>query len=201
MTFSDEELEALEADVFNIGIFFRLDTDPVVRLWLGFGDIKPGVNVYDEADDLYQGFGELPAIPNFNQLLNGSAERVDFTLSGVSGEVLTIASGDDAQEVKGKRVTVGFALMNSDWSLLGSVHWCALYVADYLSIDQQPSAAGDEPVRTLSLSCGSRFTGRRRPSYAYFSDQDQTARFSGDRFCSVVSLYAHGFNKQWPTFP
>ena len=40
MTFSDEELEALEADVFNIGIFFRLDTDPVVRLWLGFGDIN-----------------------------------------------------------------------------------------------------------------------------------------------------------------
>ena len=200
MTLTDDELTALDADRVNIGIFFRLETDPVVRIWLGFGPINPGVNVLDTEGAEYNGFGELSEVPNFNQLLNGSAERVDFTLSGVSGDLLTIASGDDAQQVKGKRVTVGFALMDSDWSLIGSVHWCALYIADYLSIDQQPSGVGEDPVRTISLSCGSRFTGRRRPSFSYFSDQDQVARFPGDRFCSLVSLYAHGFNKQWPTF-
>ena len=201
MNLSDAELEALESNAYRIGIFFRIETDPVVRIWLGFGSIKPGVNVFDPEGAEYKGFGELSEIPDFNQLLNGAAERVEFVLSGVSGDVLAIASGNDAQQVKGKRTSVGFALMDGNWQLLGSVRWCALYIADFLSISQQPSAPGEDPARVISLSCGSRFTGRRRPSFSYFSDEDQVARHPGDRFCSLVSLYAHGFNKQWPTFP
>lgn len=200
MNLSDVELAALESNAFRIGIFFRLETDPVVRIWLGFGPIDPGANLFDAEGAEYKGFGELSEIPDFNQLLNGAAERVEFTLSGVSGDVLAIASGNDAQQVKGKRTSVGFALMDANWQLLGSVHWCALYIADFLSISQQPSAVGEDPSRVISLSCGSRFTGRRRPSFSYFSDEDQVARHPGDRFCSLVSLYAHGFNKQWPTF-
>lgn len=201
MTLSDAELAALESNAYRIGIFFRLETESVVRIWLGFGSIQPGVNVFDPEGAEYKGFGELSEIPDFNQLLNGAAERVEFVLSGVSGDVLAIASGNDAQQVKGKRTSVGFALMDANWQLLGSVHWCALYIADFLSISQQPSAPGEDPVRVISLSCGSRFTGRRRPSFSYFSDEDHVARHPGDRFCSLVSLYAHGFNKQWPTFP
>lgn len=200
MNFSDAELAALAADVVNIGVFFRLDTTPIVRLWLGFGDIKPGVNVLDATGATYQGFGALQNIPAVKQLLNGAAERIEIGLSGVSGGVLAIASGDDADAVKGKSAAVGFALMDSRWALLGAVHWCALYTADYLSIDQQPADAMSPIKRTITLSCGSRFTGRRRPSFAYWSDQDQQARHPGDLLCSLVRNYAHGFNKTWPVF-
>lgn len=202
MNLNDAELAALESGKQRIGVFFRLETDPVVRLWLGFGKINPGVNAYDLTGAVYRGFGEIQNIPAFNQLINGKAERVEFTISGVSGEILTIASGGDAQQVKGKRVAVGFALMGGDWALLGAVKWCANYTADYLSIQQ---AATDDPmnpiVRTISLSCGSLLTARRRPSFSYFTDQDQQARFPGDRFCERTPAYANGFNKTWPTFP
>lgn len=200
MIFNDAELAALDGDFHNIGVFFRLDTDPVVRLWLGFGNIQPGVNVFDPGGAIYQGFGELKDVPAFNQLLNGAAERVDFTVSGVSGDLLLIASGDDSDAVKGKTVTVGFALMDSQWALLGEIHWCAFYVADYLSIEQQPVDIEGQIVRTITLSCGTRFTGRRRPSFGYLSNQDQQARFPGDLSCSLTPNYAHGFNKKWPVF-
>jgi hypothetical protein len=202
MTLNDDELSVLESGSQRIGIFFRLETDPIVRLWLGFGDIKPGLNAYDSVGEKYNGLGAIQSVPSFKQLMNGKAERVDFTLSGVSGEILEIASGGDAEQVKGKRVALGFALMNSDWSLIGPIKWCANYLADYLSIQQQVTEDPKQPiVRLITLSCGTVLTRRRRPSYSYFTDQDQQARFPGDRFCERTPVYANGFNKTWPTFP
>lgn len=202
MTLNDSELTALDSGQLRLGIFFRLETDPVVRLWLGVGDIQPGINAYDLTGAEYAGFGVIHDVPSFKQLINGKAERVDFTLSGVSGDVLRIASGGDSEQVKGKRVAVGFAIMDENWALLGAVKWCANYTADYVAIQQ---AVTDDPmqpiVRTVTLSCGTIMTGRRRPSYSYFTDQDQQARFPGDRFCERTPVYANGFNKTWPTFP
>ena len=202
MLLNTDELSALESDVVNIGIFFRLETDPIVRLWLGFGNILPGVNAYDLSGAQYVGFGEIKDVPVFKQLINGKAERVDFTISGVSGDILAIASGGDSQQVKGKRVSVGFGIMAADWTLLGPVKWSANYTADYLGITQSPISDPKSPiVRTVTLSCGTLMTARRRPSLSYFSNQDQQARFPGDRFCERTPVYANGFNKTWPTFP
>ncbi|BAL77025.1 hypothetical protein [Bradyrhizobium cosmicum] len=201
MTFSDAELAVLAGDLHNIGVFFRLGVVPVpVRIWLGFGAIEPGLNVFDPDGAQYLGFGEIRDVPQVTQLLNGAAERVDFSLSGVDGDILKIASGHDAEAIKSKPMTVGFALMGADWSLIGPVHWLAYYLADYLAGEQQPAVAPASPVRTLTLSCGSRFTGRRRPAYSYWSDVDQQARWPGDLFCSLAPKYAHGFQKTWPVF-
>lgn len=202
MNLNDDELASLDSGSQRIGIFFRLETDPIVRLWLGFGSIEPGINAYDMTGAEYVGFGAIQDVPAFNQLINGKAERVDFTISGVSGDILKIASGGDAEQVKGKKVAVGFALMAPDWSLLGAVKWCANYTADYLAIQQALTEDPMQPiVRTVTLSCGTLMTARRRPNYSYFSNQDQLARFPGDRFCERTPVYANGFNKTWPTFP
>jgi len=202
MILNGAELAALASGAYRIGVFFRLETDPMVRLWLGAGNIAPGINAYDLTGALYNGFGAIQNVPAFKQLINGKAERVDFTVSGVSGEILGIASGGDSEQVKGKRAAVGFALMDTGWSLLGAVKWCANYTADYLAI-QQPVT--DDPmaptVRTVTLSCGTLMTGRRRPSFAYFTNQDQAGRYHGDRFCERTAIYATGFSKAWPTFP
>lgn len=203
MDFNDAELAALDSGIVKIGIFFRLDVDPdPVRLWLGYGAIEPGTNVLDtESGATYLGMGELQNVPAIKQLINGAAERVEFALSGVSGEVLAIASGNDADEIKGASATVGFGLFGATWSdLLGALHWCGFYVADYLEREQQLADVGDAIIRTITLSCGSRFTGRRRPSFSYFTDQDQQARHPGDQSCSLTTDYAHGFSKKWPVF-
>lgn len=201
MILNPAEIAALESGLQRIGIFFRLDTVPIVRLWLGVGPIAPGVNALDPEGGVYQGFGEVPNVPSFKQMINGAAERVDFTISGVSGDILKIASGGDAQQVKGKRAAVGFAIMGDDWSLLGPVKWMQSYTADFLSLQQQPTEDPRQPVvRTITLSCGSLLTARRRPALAYFSDQDQQKRYPGDPFCERTPLYASGFQKTWPRF-
>lgn len=202
MTLNDEEIAVLESDAQNVGLFFRLDTDPIVRLWFGFGDIEPGINVLDTSGATYHGFGEITELPAMKQLLNGAAERVEFTVTGVSGDILTIASGGDAQQVKGKRASVGFGVMGTDWQLLGSVKWIRTYQADFLGIQQSVTDDPAQPiVRTITLSCGSLLTARRRPSLSYFSNQDQQARYPGDLFCERTPIYANQFNKEWPRFP
>lgn len=202
MILSDAELDALASGIMRLGVFFRLETDPIVRIWLGVGSIRPGVNVYDATAAEYSGLGEMQSVPSFKQLINGRAERVDFSASGVSGEILAIASGGDADQVKGRRVAVGFAVMDEDWKLLGAIKWCANYTADYLAIEQALTDNPKDPVvRTVTLSCGTVMTGRRRPSFSYFTNQDQQARYPGDRFCERTPVYATGFTKAWPTFP
>lgn len=201
MILNDAESAALESGVHNIGIFFRLETDPVVHTWLGVGNIEPGVNVLDPSGARYAGMGQMFDVPTFKQLINGAAERVDFTASGVSGDILKIASGGDAEQVKGKRCSVGFAVMDGRWQLLGPVKWCQNYTADFLSIQQSVTDSPGDPIaRTVTLSVGSLTTGRRRPSYSYFTDADQQARSPGDRFCERTSRYVAGFNKTWPRF-
>lgn len=203
MNFTEQELVALESGIQRIAVFFRLMVEPTpVRLWLGFGDIQPGINALDPQGETYVGFGAIGDIPSFKSLLNGKAERVDFSVSGVSGEILEIASGGDAKQVRGKPVSVGFALMAPDYSLFGAIRWVASYTADYLSIRQEVTDDPISPIgRTITLSCGSLMTARRRPSYSYFTNQDQTARYPGDLFCERTPVYANGFNKTWPTFP
>jgi hypothetical protein len=199
LNFNAGELDVLQSGIQRIGVFFRLETDPVVRLWLGVGNIKPGVNAYDPDGVIYQGFGAVQSVPSFKQMINGSAQRVEFTISGVSQDILAVASGD---EVRGKRLSIGLAILDLDWSLLGPVKWCANYTADFIRIEQVAVVDVQAMIlRSVTLSCGTLLTGRRRPGLAYFSNQDQQTRFPGDRFCERTPVYANGFSKSWPTFP
>lgn len=200
MILNSSELIALGSDNQSIGLFFRLETDPIVRLWLGFGPFETTQpDVLDDSGAAYNGFGEIGSLPSLRQMINGAAQRVDFTVSGVTGEVLQIASGGDAQQVKGKRVSVGFAVMDDTWSLLGSIKWIQNYTADYLTIQQlSPTDIGQSVVRTVTLSAGTTMTGRRRPGLSYFTQQDQQARYPTDYFCERTPLYASGYGKTWP---
>jgi len=202
MIFNDAEIAVLQSDVQNIAAFFRLETDPVVRLWLGFGNIFATATVLDPSGAEYAGFGEIVGLPEFTQMVNGAAERVEFILSGVDGPVLQVAANNDADSVKGRRVSVGIGIFGADWQLLGAPHWMANYRADLLTIERPPVAApGDRIVGTIKLSCGTLLTSRRRPNFSYFSNQDQQARSPGDNFCEFTPRYANNFNKKWPTFP
>jgi hypothetical protein len=199
MSFNALETAALAKGTRRIGVFFLLETDTPVALWLGYGKIRPGINVFDPVGREYKGFGELQNVPAVKQLLNGSAMRQDFVLSGVKGDVLD-AIASDSEAVKGKPVRVGYALMDEDWQLLGPIHWLASYTADYIGVSQPPTQLDQPIVRTITLSCGTRNTGKRRPLYGYFTDADQQARSPGDKFCSLVPNYSRNFLKAWPKY-
>jgi hypothetical protein len=179
-------------------ILFRMATDPVVRLWAGAGDVAiPADLIEDDDGAVYTGLGELVGLPELNQLINGAAERVEFTMAAaeLTSEIADLAASE-ADLVRGAAVTIGFYVFDQDWQRLSPVDWLWDGTADSLKINRAPD--GESAIRSITLSVGSLFTGRRRPALAYWTDPDQRRRSSDDRFCERVKLHNAGWTRTWP---
>lgn len=194
---TDDEISVLESDTQRIGIFFRMATTPIVRVWLGVGDIRPGANAYDASDELYSGLGQLIDVPALSQLINGVADRITFHVSGISSETMALAAA--GSNVKGASVAIGVALFGAQWQQLGPPKWLFRGRADYVTVQQQSDPQNRGVTRVMELSVGSLFTGRRRRGLSYLTDADQQARHPGDKFCERTVLYSE-VQKVWPTF-
>lgn len=197
LALSQSEIDVLDSDTQRIGIFFRMATTPIVRVWLGVGYIKPGVNAFDATDETYNGLGELIDVPALSQLINGVADRVTFHASGVSDDVLALTA--EGSNVKGAAVAIGIALFGSQWQQLGPPRWLFRGRADFVTLQQQSDSGGKGIARVVELSVGSLFTGRRRRGLSYMTDADQQARHPGDLFCERTALYSEA-TKTWPVF-
>lgn len=187
--------QALASSAPRIGIFMRLHIAPIARLWLGVGHCEAGIDADDGSGAIYKGLGEMLDVPAFQQLINGTAERIELHVSGVSQQIMALASSE-ADDVKGAPLYIGLGVFGADWQLLAAPTWLKRLTVDYLSIEQQGTRDGT--IRTVSLSARSVFTGRRRPGLSFFTDAEQKARSSGDRFCEHVRRYSQGETKAWP---
>jgi hypothetical protein len=189
--------QALASGSPRLGVFFRLGITPPARLWLGVGNCEAGIDAEDGDGAVYNGLGEMLGVPAFQQLINGTAERVEFRLSGVSARIAQLASSESA-DVKGVPLLVGLGVFGADWQLLADPTWLKRLTVDYLSIEQEGGGGG--VVRSVSLSARSFLTGRRRPGLSYFTDAEQQGRSPGDRFCERTGLYSAEVTKTWPRF-
>lgn len=193
------EIDVLDSDTQRIGVFFRLATDPVIRLWLGIGDCEVGINAFDSDVEVYSGLGQLIDVPAVQQLINGVATRVVFHVSGVSADTLALAS-IEAGAVSQKAVALGIGIFNASWQQAGVPVWLFYGRADFVTLAQQADGGGGGITRVIELSVGSLFTSRRRRGLSYLTNQDQQQRSPGDNFCNRIPLYAASVNKPWPTF-
>jgi hypothetical protein len=161
----------------------RIASDPVARVWSGHGDLVIPADIVESAQATYLGAGELLNAPDFQHLINGTAQRLEFRLSGVSSRMLALAV-EDAPSVKHAAVHIGRADFGPDWQLVG-VEWEAVFRADSLSVVRE------EATRTIILSIGSEDTGRSRAPNAFFTDADQRQRSSTDAiFSNVGKIYS-----------
>lgn len=181
------------------GIFFRLATDPAVRLWSGFGDFRLPPDAVEPGGAIYKGGAALGGLPALNALINGVADRVVFQLSGVDNRVLALADAE-AQSVRNKLVRLAVVFFGADWRALSNVAWLWTGLADTLSVDEPSPGEGGDRVRSVSLSVGSLYTGRRRPALAFWTDPDQRRRSADDRFCERVATHTITMVKTWPRF-
>jgi hypothetical protein len=196
--FTDDELSALESSTTNEGLFLRLETDPVTRVWLGVQPIKPGVTTLDPTNEVYNGFGQIQDLPAIRQFVNGGAEQIEFHLSGVEPRFVAMAANESAA-VRYKPISIGWAVMTPTWKMIGPIHWYATALADLISVDIQGATDSDNvPTCRLTLMASSLFTNRLRSKYSYWVDQDQQGRSPGDRFCELTGRYSEIFTKKWP---
>ena len=164
----------------NRNLLIRIATPDPARFWSGGGDLYvPADDVETEAA-VYLGGGELiNGIDEIEQLINGTAARLDINVSGVSAATVRLFVEEQAG-LKGAALDIGVALFDSLWQLIG-VEWQARYRVDKATVTRQ------ETQRIIGISMGTDDTGRSRSAGAYWTPADQERRSPGDRFFDRVT--------------
>ncbi len=179
--------------LYREAYIFRIASDPVALFWSGFGDLFVPADIVIPADAIALGAGELINIPDFEQLINGTAERLDIQLSGVTDQTLALAIEESAS-VAGARVDVGRMDQDQYWQQAAPVEWEAAFEARSLSVGSQFSAGR---VRTISLTIVSGDTTRSRANNAFFTDADQRRRSPTDAIFSHVAGISAGTTRRF----
>jgi hypothetical protein len=199
LDWDDAALAQIEGGGVRPAILVRIATDPLIRLWTGaVSDLAIGADVVETTDGaIYQGMGVLTNVPAVNQLLNGQAERIEFTISGaaITGEIAAIAS-TEAAAIRGAKVNMGLLAFDSNWQIASPTAWLWEGYADSLGVDRKGDAKN--PTRGVKLAVGSLMTGRRRPAIGYWTDPDQRQRSADDSFFDRVRQYSIQTTKVWP---
>lgn len=173
----------------------RIDSDPVARLWTGFGSLPIPADIVEAEPAIYLGGGELLSAPDFEVPINYAAERIDISLSGVSASVMDIALEESAS-VKGAKVHFVRFYFDDSWQLV-DVEYEAVFRADKLTFNSEVSDGGRS--RTLTLSIATEDTNRNRSPQAFFTDQDQRKRSPTDAIFSHVAGITQGVMRRFGT--
>lgn len=187
-------MSASGAPRYSIFFLLMAKSGPV-RAWLGVGDHDIPADDVDLTGGTYLGIGLVGDVPALRQLVGGTAERVEFVLSGANELTVSLAD-EDADDVRGAQVYVGIVFYDADWQPVAPVAWYWEGIADVPSIDR--TATEGEITRSISLSVGSAFTDRTRPSLGFYTPPDQKRRSPTDTFCDRVPAYTIDSTIQWP---
>lgn len=180
--------------IYRRSYMFRLGSDPVARLWTGWGDLATPADAVDPAGARWLGAAGLLSLPALKVLINGTAERVRFSLSGVNAETVRLANEDKAT-VRGAELRLGYVDFDDRWQLLGPIRWEWLGIADVVAIESAPTDRGR--TRTISLSVASADTLRSNPNLAFYTDADQRKRSPDDAFCDQVASLTQGATRRF----
>ncbi|WP_066795032.1 hypothetical protein [Sphingomonas soli] len=179
---------------YRRSILFRLAADPIAWIWSGHGDLPVEADAIDPGGATYVGAGALLDIPALKQLVNGTADRLDFVLSGVSGYTLRLAQ-EDAASIPNALVLIGEQDFDADWQNDGPPRWVWRGFADILVTESQDVPNGRQ--RTIRLSVRSADTFRSNPQPAFYTDQDVRRKSPSDAIASHVSLITAGAKRRF----
>lgn len=180
--------------LYREAYIFRIATDPPVLFWTGFGDLAVPADAVVPDDAIALGAGQLISVPDLEQLINGIAQRLDFTFSGVSEQTIAFAH-EEAADVAGARVDIGRMDQGPDWQQLAPVEWEWTGEARSLTVGSQSTDEGRSRSITLTVAAGD--TTRSRAPLAFFTDSDQRRRSSDDAIFSHVAGINSGTSRRW----
>lgn len=180
--------------IYRRSYIFRLASDPVCALWTGLGPLVTPPDDVDPEGATWLGAGEILSLPALKALINGVAERVKFSLSGVSAESLRLAQEDRAT-VQNAELRIGWVEFDDDWQIVGAIHWDWLGVADVIEVES--SATDNGRARTISLQVASADVLRSNPILAFWTDADQRKRSPDDAFCNHVAEISLGSTRRF----
>jgi len=173
-------------------VFYIATPDPAV-FWSGHGPLLLPADDVLPTPTAIMGAGQWVDIPALEQLINGKAQRLEVTMSGVSEETVAIAV-DEAPQIPGTPIYIGRITFDDAWQIDG-VDWEWTGEGRGLSVASQDTGSGR--VRTLTLTVAAGDTSRRRPALAYFTDADQRFDYPDDAAFSNVAGINAGTSRRW----
>lgn len=172
---------------------FRIETDDPANFWSGNGNLLLPADSVLPSPTLFPGAGELVNIPDLESLINGKAQRLDVTLSGVSADTIAFAI-EEAPQIPGAPVWIGRVTFDDAWQVAG-VYWDWSGEGANLSVSSQDGGAGRSRSVTLSVVSGD--SRRRRAPTSFFTDADQRRDFPDDAIFSHVAGISAGTTRRW----
>lgn len=179
---------------YRESFIFRLATEQPALLWTGHGDILLPADAVLPEPAMALGGGDLINLPDLEQLINGTASRIDVVLSGVS-ELTASLAAQEASEVPGAPAHIGRLRFDDDWQPLGPVEW--EWEGEGRGLAVSSDDGDDGRTRTLTLKLGSGDTTRSRAALAFFTDADQTRDFPTDTIFANVAAINVGTTRRW----
>lgn len=179
---------------YRESIVVYIACDPPALLWSGIGPLPVSADAVVPSLMTALGGSELVSFPDFQTLINGTAERLDLVVSGVSEDTVRLAI-DDAPSVRGADVHVGLVHFNDDWSI-DSIEWENVFQARSLTVSR-PAEQDGQITRAITLTIAQGDTTRARAPNAFFTDADQRRRSSDDSIFSHVAGISSGTSRRF----
>ncbi|CZT36130.1 hypothetical protein [Rhizobium sp. 9140] len=148
--------------------------DGMRRLYNGFGPLTTNDG------KTWEGIGGLGSVNGLRQSIDGKAEPVDLTVSGVDRHFAAQAKGSRANWYM-RSVVVYLQFFGDDWQPLDMP--LAVVLADMRTLEIKRVSTDDGMLYTVSIRSEGKFITRKRPRYGYYSDTDQQKRSPGDKGC------------------
>ncbi|RWX28963.1 hypothetical protein EHH54_31815 [Rhizobium leguminosarum] len=194
----DGVVEALRGS-HQLGLFLRIETDPALHLWFGVNDIPAGFDSIDPDGTVYLGGGRLLGVPSLEVLVNGTADSVEFTLSGID-PATAAKTLDSLPEVRGAAVQMGLTTLDQYYQPMSAVVPIWAGTASHVSESSQAVQSDQSVTITLSLAVVSGEATRSRAARSLWSAPHQKAISPTDRFCDGTARLARGVQPAWPNF-
>lgn len=182
-----------------LGIFFRLDSDPALHIWMGVNDIPSGIDGVDEDGTVYLGAGKLLGVPSLEVLVNGQADSVEFFLSGIDPtEAQKVI--DQLPEVRGSRVHLSITTLDQYYQPMSALVPIWTGVASHPSESTEPVGPGQNRTTAIALAVVTGNGTRSRPSGVLWSAAHHRALHPTDAFCDGTARLARGVAPAWPDY-
>lgn len=206
----DNVVEALRGS-HQLGIYFRVETDPALHMWFGTIDVPIGFDGIDPEGTVYLGGGQLLNIPSLEVLVNGTSDAVDFYVSGVDPATANRML-DSIPTVRGKLVQVGITTLDQYFQPMSNVIPLWTGVGARTVESKQPVSEGETASLGLSLSVVGGENMRSRRSSSLWSQSQQievskmlragtpSAGLPDDEFCKQTNRLSRGVAPIWPRY-
>jgi len=191
----DNVIEELRGS-HQLGIFLRIDTDPALHMWFGINDIPANFDSIDPDGTVYLGGGRLVGVPTLEVLVNGTADSVEFTLSGIDPGTAA-KTIDSLPAVRGASVHMGITTLDQYFQPMSDIIPIWTGTASHVGEQSPAVPSGQSVTLTLSLAVVAGEATRSRPARTLWSSAHQKALSPTDKFCDETARLARGVQPTW----